>query len=52
MSQDILVYSLAIVTLLLVVLFGIQQVRRMRRIRGRTKPSALADDGNPHDKQP
>lgn len=52
MSDFAIIYPLAAVTLIGGVAFGAHQVRRMRRLKGRTRPSALAEDGNPHEKQP
>ncbi len=48
---DLLVNPLSGATLLIVVAFGIYQIRRMRRLKGAEKPSALAADGDPHAKQ-
>jgi len=51
MFADLALNPLSGITLLIVVGFGIWQVRRMQRLKGRTQPSALAADGDPHDKQ-
>jgi len=51
MFADLLVNPLSGVTLLLIVGFAIYQVRRMQKLKGRTKPSALAEDGDPHSVQ-
>lgn len=48
---DIFVNPLSGFTILLVIAFGIYQIRRMRRLKGATQPSALAADGDPHDRQ-
>ncbi|MGF1500916.1 MAG: hypothetical protein ACFBSD_03790 [Paracoccaceae bacterium] len=51
MWYDAFINPLSATTLLLIVAFGIYQVRRMQQLKGRTKPSALAADGDPHDAQ-
>ena len=51
MFADLAFNPLSALTLLLIIGFAIYQVRRMRRIKGRTKPSALAADGDSHDRQ-
>lgn len=52
MFADLLLNPLSGVTLLAVIALGTWQVRRMQRLKGRTKPSALAQDGDAHDPQP
>ncbi len=44
--------ALSTTTFLLIIAFGIYQIRRMRQIKGATEPSSLAKDGDPHRKQP
>ena len=51
MLADLAVNPLSGITFLIILGFGIWQVRRMRQIQGATKPSSLAADGDPHDKQ-
>lgn len=46
------VNALSATTFLLIIAFGISQIRRMRRIKGATTPSSLAKDGDPRRKQP
>ena len=51
MFADLVLNPLSGITLLVAVGFGIWQVRRMQKLKGRTKPSALAADGSAHDAQ-
>ncbi len=49
MLNDLIVNPLSGITILLLIGFGVYQVIRMQRLKGQTKPSALAADGDPHD---
>lgn len=52
MFADIILPPLALTTLGLAALAGVWQVNRMRKLKRAGKPSALAADGDPNDKQP
>ncbi|MEM1345856.1 MAG: hypothetical protein AAGI34_14930 [Pseudomonadota bacterium] len=47
-----IVLPLALTTLGIAIALGLYSVRRMQRLKGETVPSALAEDGDPHTKQP
>lgn len=53
MSDFAIIYPLAGITLLLAIVFGVQQVRRMQQKRHQENetPSSLAEDGDAHRKQ-
>ena len=51
MTDFAIIYPLAGFTLLVVIVLGVWQVRRMKRLKGRTEPSSLARDGDPHHEQ-